>query len=261
MAEQQTIRLQLRLHASLFARSGKCRFDRPSLFKTIFQGMWRKLYFSSPLGNSHRSPVERDFLGTSHVSVLFSDCCPSTVSRFVMSVVVDAVNLMLGSWATSHVGKKINKGFSPSFAHFNPATTVVLIASVLWVCASLHEMRPDAVFGRIVKSVFDGPAPKTSTRLCGSAPEVGEADLFGATAIAFTEPMSPVRIRPNVSDDSKQTEFLPNDVLYVGRESCNTCASHVRLLNRRAWLEAAGVTAPCGFANYRLPGVEDAIHA
>src|SRR4051812_20755019 len=62
--------------------------------------------------------------GVSLVVCLFAECRPTTVARFVVPIVVDAIDGVLGRRALPHVGQKVLKDL-PALADGDPAPAVV----------------------------------------------------------------------------------------------------------------------------------------
>jgi hypothetical protein len=94
-----------------------------------------------------------------HASVgyLLFSVSPSHVARFVISVVVNAINgeSRVGSFA--HISEKISKVI-PAFADLNAARTVVSVCLAAWVVASLPHATPDVVKNRAFIFIFAGVA-------------------------------------------------------------------------------------------------------
>lgn len=73
---------------------------------------------------------------------------PSAVFRGIRSVVVDAINLVLGRRPRPHVGNKVIER-CPAFAHFYSSAAVHGVARVARIFASLVDAFPYRVFGHI----------------------------------------------------------------------------------------------------------------
>jgi hypothetical protein len=56
---------------------------------------------------------------------LFDSGCPSTVARFVISVVVDPIDTVIGGWASANIGQEVLVRVSPSFANSNATAPIV----------------------------------------------------------------------------------------------------------------------------------------
>jgi hypothetical protein len=80
------------------------------------------------------------------VFVLLRPCRPSTVGRFVVSVVVDAVKRQTG-WLLAHVSEKVFKAVQPSVAHGYAAATVVFKFFDVWIVAARFHVGPRAECG------------------------------------------------------------------------------------------------------------------
>lgn len=84
--------------------------------------------------------------GTSRVPGLFREAGPTTVSRFIASIVVDAINGVLRRWARSHVCEEVLERRQPPGAHLNAASAISLVARVVAVTAAFLHCLPDSIF-------------------------------------------------------------------------------------------------------------------
>lgn len=85
-------------------------------------------------------------LGLSAVGGLFNRGCPTTVLRFVIAVIVDAVNRMPRGGPLPHIGKECLKRFAPTHAHCNSATSPKMKFALSWVMASFFDASPYFIF-------------------------------------------------------------------------------------------------------------------
>ena len=56
--------------------------------------------------------------------------CPSHITRFVVSIIIDPVKCMFGRWFSA---KRLNKFRDRSKSEFNPATAIVSISLLFWI--------------------------------------------------------------------------------------------------------------------------------
>ena len=89
--------------------------------------------------------INRKDLGASSISGLALNCLPTTISRFVISVIVDSGNSH-SDWALSHVCKEVRK-CHPFFTNSYSPSSVVLKTKSLGVCASLDHSSPRLIRG------------------------------------------------------------------------------------------------------------------
>ena len=102
------------------------------------------------MGKSIAYLLRRKNLLTNKLSSVGSLCrgiCPSAISRFVVSVRINAVNTVLRSGLTTHVFKKTFKRVSPSLTDAYSPASIVFVLFVVWVSASLQHRSPAIVFG------------------------------------------------------------------------------------------------------------------
>lgn len=81
-------------------------------------------------------------IGPSIIAILLLGY-PSTISRFVVSVIVYSVNA-LSFWTFSHVIEKVRVIF-PSFANRNASVTIPFSTSILRVAASSDHTLPNMI--------------------------------------------------------------------------------------------------------------------
>jgi hypothetical protein len=129
---------------------------------------------------------------TALICALLSIRCPSTVARFVVSVVVDPIYRVLPTWARAHVGQKVLKGILPSSTHTNTAPAIVFVFNVFGLAASLHSA-PCLVFNGFAQCVSTGTAAsnlflEAPTAFVISPDKVGRKRDRRLTAVASTEP-------------------------------------------------------------------------
>jgi len=73
--------------------------------------------------------------------------CPAAIARFVISVVVNAVNRVFRSWAASHIFKEIEEGFIPPVTDGNSAPSVVFEEWVFGIATAIAHGKPGIVLG------------------------------------------------------------------------------------------------------------------
>lgn len=84
----------------------------------------------------------------SRIQVLFMSGSPSAVAGRVWSVIVDAVNGMLGRRLRAHAEKERWKIVPPFGAHINAPAAVVLVVGALRVFATCDGGCPSVILGR-----------------------------------------------------------------------------------------------------------------
>lgn len=80
---------------------------------------------------------------------------PATIPRFVVAIIVDAVD-HLPYWSASHISNKVFKIVDPRCTDFYSTTTVARIAKVPYVAASFLHSSPAKIFRRVGKTMLDG---------------------------------------------------------------------------------------------------------
>ena len=80
---------------------------------------------------------------------LFVSCCPSTIGRFIISVIIVTFNGVFRRWSSAHIGKKVDIAVTPFLTYFDAASSIIFPRNVKWICASLDHLRPNAIFCRM----------------------------------------------------------------------------------------------------------------
>lgn len=83
-------------------------------------------------------------------------CSPSNVSRFVMSVIIDAINRPKSTfpWCWPNVSKKGIEIVNPTFIHRYSASAVAMVRRIVQVKTSVFHVQPRFVFFRFPCSSF-----------------------------------------------------------------------------------------------------------
>jgi hypothetical protein len=82
------------------------------------------------------------------ISTLLRTGSPSTISGLVVSVIVNPVNRMLRARFFPHIGKEINKRFSPPLAYGDSPSSPIGESRIFDVVASRHHRRVGRTFRR-----------------------------------------------------------------------------------------------------------------
>jgi hypothetical protein len=118
----------------------------PAAFDTIAQGAAVDVRLSCPLHDRQGLSVDREEMVGTFVVLLLSRSGPPNIAWLVVSIVVDAIDLMPWRRPQPHVGQEILE-LVPAFAHGDPASTVVFVLFVIWVAAARMHVAPRMVFG------------------------------------------------------------------------------------------------------------------
>lgn len=144
-----------------------------------------------------RSVWERMF--SSEIAVLFATSCPTAIRRAVVSVVVDAVDAMFGTWASSHVSKKVCVRV-PAFADSYSSSSIVAKTLVSGIDTTISQGCPSAVFGSLLPvstfavhtrssaQLLSNFATIASTRRGTTVEKKFTSDDFGNSTITETRP-------------------------------------------------------------------------
>lgn len=139
---------------------------------------------------------------------------PSTVSWFVVAVIVDTVKAAAGrSW--THIGAERSEGLSPSVTYRDAPSSIEVEGSVCGAKASTKNSGPDHVFGRAfqVPDAFSpaGFVPTASTAFCVAAEQMLRLcrDSFAAVAAALPIHKSAVFTALSVTDLDRNQSAKP----------------------------------------------------
>lgn len=80
--------------------------------------------------------------------------CPYAITRFVISVIVDALNTQTG-WTLAHIGQKILKAISPALANRNTPLSIPLRVTTVGVVAAVLHALPNSIGSRSLHAVRD----------------------------------------------------------------------------------------------------------
>lgn len=102
----------------------------------------------SPLCDSLGRSVNSNAMVVSAVIVLGRPVCPANIARFVIAVVIYAVNAMVWGRLISNIAIKRLKRIYPFFADLYATTSVVFKAFIGWAITSVFHVLPCFVFRR-----------------------------------------------------------------------------------------------------------------
>lgn len=112
-----------------------------------------------PFCHRHCTTVIGDVAIAALIARLFLACGPTTITRFVVRVVVSSVYRVIGAWPWSHIGNKCSRVVPPAVAHCNSTPAIVTKCFALWVVAASLDLGPRLIFRRcaIASHVAVGP--------------------------------------------------------------------------------------------------------
>lgn len=140
---------------------------------------------------------------------------PTTVARFIESVVIYPIDRVFGARTRPHIRIEGHEGYAPALTDLNPATSIVSIRSVVGIqTASLHSA-PSAVLGRSSHAV------RTCRRAVLALPllELRSSNV-GTQAAATTRMPTPQLSRRENRECSAHTLATPKRFPWWRRASC-----------------------------------------
>jgi hypothetical protein len=151
---------------------------------------------------------------------------PMTIARFIVTVIVDAIN-NFPPRSFTHVGKKVFKR-EPSFANFNSSTTVISVPSSLFVCAANDHVGPALIRPWVCplfrgmaycKSILGLPA---SARLRTASSQLNDSNNGLLAAVALAKPQRAKTITASSFKSNKPTKPLSCDINESGHRGLLT---------------------------------------
>jgi hypothetical protein len=175
--------------------------NRAALFWSLFRHT-RGVHFGdvrTPLVVRQTRPCLASEVRGLRVSRLLGGSGPSAIRRFVVAVVVDAIQRVSLGWSASHIGKERFKGIAPTVTDRNAAPAVSFVVIMFRVVtAGLHAL-PDFVFGGglshgrlavlLVRASLAVLPSSAAARLDTSGPQKARPRRSLAPAVASAEPL------------------------------------------------------------------------
>jgi hypothetical protein len=142
--------------------------NAPSVLKPEMHCALGKSNRPSPLGQRHGPAVEGNQSVQSSVPALLFCSGPSDVSRFVVSVVVDALKGVIHGRPRTHVSHEVGEAIPPTGAHVDAPSSVVAITGRVGIVTPGTHTAPAGVFGRkfssLCKAVCNFASAKNVTK-------------------------------------------------------------------------------------------------
>jgi hypothetical protein len=148
------------------------------------------------------------------VAHLLTAGCPSRVTWFIVSVVINAVEHEMWGWPITNIGKKIDK-VMPAFAHLNSATPVVPVCMVAGIVTAVHHVGPYGIDWRSGVAMLSPIAIvfSTTTGASVASSQIRSRDNIRSPAVALAKPESPATAVATIAPDcNQQTEALICDI-------------------------------------------------
>ena len=172
---------------------------------------------------------------------------PTTVARFIVTVVVNSVKRVVEAWPWADIFQKGHKGITPTLADFYAASAVKVIARSGGIGASLDHVRPNGILRRVgfTMMLFGLRPVAEATASCRMpAPETFTHYRYRPPAIALTQPRGLVsRYLADVANNGQSAEPLARHVLYTLAVNGYNLVSHVRTSNASMMRGLRGVTS------------------
>mgnify|MGYP001615676789 FL=1 len=102
-------------------------------------------FTSTFIASSYMSDRHRRQFHATAIMALLKICCPTTVARRVVSIVIDSIKCMFRR-SKSHIQKECKKRPLPASADFNSATAIIAPVTIPWIGTSLAHFAPCFVF-------------------------------------------------------------------------------------------------------------------
>ncbi len=108
----------------------------------------------APSRNAQADTIHSNDAVKSGVSILLLWNLPTTVFCGIGAVIVDSADRMNVGWALANICKKVLKTVSPSVAHCDAPSSIVLVYRAVRVVASHLHVSPSLIFGSSRHAVY-----------------------------------------------------------------------------------------------------------
>jgi len=175
------------------------------------------------------------------VHCLFGHSCPSAIGWFVVSIIVDALNRVAGTWSQSHVGKKVEERRTPAVTDRDSSPAIVPVVRVIGTMTTPHHGIPSLEFGStrftVSGSGLESLERDASATLCAatSQPFASSDNHSAAGTLASPESHLAVGARPYLSEfqHGQTSELLAGHVRML--VTAFRLERHHVLLTRGVW--------------------------
>lgn len=123
-------------------RSGQSPFYGPSVPQSFIDGGVFQARDLRPLDLRFGDTVKHQQLIGSRISRLLFRGCPSTITRLVVALAINAVERVRAAWLAAHVGKETLERMQPSVADRDSAPAIVVVIARLRAQAARSDRRP-----------------------------------------------------------------------------------------------------------------------
>jgi hypothetical protein len=168
--------------------------NRPALFKSVAKGVGVYALPSAPFGNSQGFSFVGDKVTTPLARDLLLDGSPSAIFRGIWAIVINTINRVAFTRASSYISKKCLKGFSPTVTHEDTAPAPVFVAWAVWIVAALNHIYPGCILRGTPPTRFTMPVLGNCIKLKAAATamlihfKITTASDARFTAIALANP-------------------------------------------------------------------------
>lgn len=166
-------------------------------------------------------------VGAAIVLLLFP-CGPSYIAGLVVTIIVNALDGVLGRRSRSDIRKERLERFAPAVADADASPAVILVAAIPWIQTACLHVRPDATFRAVTQAVR--PFTSDGAGVTAAAPALAVCQGRGGDAAfcsagASAEPMRDAVLRADVIDDKPASERAANEILAWLSDSASTPGS------------------------------------
>ncbi len=240
-------------------RGSQHLLDTPARLQSAVQGNKANACFLRPFHQTHCPSVVRNQMICTLISGLLLWGGPAAVARFVITVVVNAVNGMFRRRLWPHVSKEIDEGLQPAVAHYNIAPTIPVVAAITRVAASFTHSCPRIPFRRPRHSVAGTCAP--STLGASTTSKIGSDNWLLRSAFAAAEPFDRPAIIVRMKLKNRPfPKCLASQVYKAGMSFGRIAVSHDRT-PFTGLVRTARRFLPSGCSHYTTGRMGDVAHA
>lgn len=145
------------------------------------------------------------------IPVLFKLCSPTTITREVTSIIINAFNRMLWGWFSPHIIQKTRKTITPTIADHDSPTAIMFEGSKIGIIATLNHCCPRMIFRTTTTSMLPVTTMATTALRVTMSKIISLTKRFGSTI----------------------TKAMPKNVTTFGTPPFSKCLKHTKSLSSK----------------------------
>lgn len=144
--------------------------------------------------------------------------CPTDISYFVMTVIVNSVQRIMGCWLNAYM---VNKLLIRLKSKFNPASAIITISGIGRGLTSCFGVLIRAIFSclcipfaacSVRDAIAEGFSIPTSARFCPSINQLIPTSFSNRATFTFTKPTAIMSAFACITQNGQTVKFLPRQI-------------------------------------------------